>query len=483
MALEMEEMDLREYWDIIVKKRGIVAIVFIVTVLAVTIYSLVATPIYEAFTTVMVRESGLSMQSMFLEGVMGGSGTANTAQNYMQIMKSRTVLEQVADAVGHEDLTPKALEKAITVQPIQGSDVLKISMQSPEPELAQLTVNTLADVFINWNRLYQQDDRRTARVFIEIQLQAAEENLRSAEEELKAYKEGERVFSLADETVAKIAQVSQLEATLTETQIAIKEVSERIGQVRRSLAGENETLISSTTIAQNSFVTQYRTRLADLEIRLSSAREKYTDRHPTIISLQAEIDDVTAKLAEAVERVVGTETMSVNPVHRQLYGNLIDLEVETMGLHARETALLTLIDDQEKEMDLLPTRELELARLMRNAKVTEELYLLLRTRHEEARISEAMQTADVQIIDDAVLPENPVKPRVKLNIAIGIVLGLFLGVGLAFLLEFLDNTLNDQDDVERWLGLPVLAHIPDFGVTQARPGKSVRRKKGRELGA
>ena len=232
MALEMEEMDLREYWYIIVKKRGIVAIVFIVTVLAVTVYSLLATPIYEAFTTVIVRESGLSMQSMFLEGVMGGTGTANTAQNYMQIMKSRTILEQVSNILGSEDLTPRALEKAITVQPIQGSDVLKISMESPEPELAQRTVNTLADVFINWNTLYQRDDRRTARLFIEVQLEGAAENLRLAEEELKAYKERERVFSLADETVAKIAQVSQLEANLTETQIAIQEVQERIGQVR-----------------------------------------------------------------------------------------------------------------------------------------------------------------------------------------------------------------------------------------------------------
>ncbi len=481
--MEMEEMDLREYWDIIVKKRGIVAIVFIVTVLAVTVYSLLATPIYEAFTTVIVRESGLSMQSMFLEGVMGGTGTANTAQNYMQIMKSRTILEQVSNILGSEDLTPRALEKAITVQPIQGSDVLKISMESPEPELAQRTVNTLADVFINWNTLYQRDDRRTARLFIEVQLEGAAENLRLAEEELKAYKERERVFSLADETVAKIAQVSQLEANLTETQIAIQEVQERIGQVRASLEREDETLISSTTIAQNTFVTEYRRRLSDLEIRLSSAREKYTDRHPTIISLLAEIEDVKAKLAEEVQRVIGTETMSVNPVHRQLYGNLIDLEVETMGLHARETALLTLIAEQEKELDLLPTRELELARLMRNAKVMEELYLLLRTRYEEARISEVMQTADVQVIDDAILPENPVKPRVKLNIAIGIVLGLFLGVGLAFLLEFMDNTINDQDDVERWLGLPVLAQIPELSVTEARHRKSVRRKKGRELGA
>ena len=59
------------------------------------------------------------MQSMFLEGVMGGTGTANTAQNYMQIMKSRTILEQVSNILGSEDLTPRALEKAITVQPFR----------------------------------------------------------------------------------------------------------------------------------------------------------------------------------------------------------------------------------------------------------------------------------------------------------------------------------------------------------------------------
>ena len=65
MALEMEEMDLRSTGMIIVKKRGIVAIVFIVTVLAVTVYSLLATPIYEAFTTVIVRESGFPCSPCF----------------------------------------------------------------------------------------------------------------------------------------------------------------------------------------------------------------------------------------------------------------------------------------------------------------------------------------------------------------------------------------------------------------------------------
>ena len=116
----------------------------------------------------IVREAASGAESLLFDGVV--SLGKNTAQNYIQIMKSRTLLENVAEAIGREDVTPASLDKAITIQPIQGSDVLKISMQSPEPDLAQAVVNKLADVFISWNLDYQQNDRRTARQFIEAQL-------------------------------------------------------------------------------------------------------------------------------------------------------------------------------------------------------------------------------------------------------------------------------------------------------------------------
>lgn len=466
----MEEMDLREYWEIIVKRRMLIGIIFLVTVLAVTIYSLLATPIYEASTTLMVKEQGSGAASMMIFEGMGGMGK-NTSQNYIQIMRSRTILEQVANAMNDEDVDLKALEKRITIQPVQGSDILKISMQSPDPAEAMDYVNTLADVFMGWNRLYQQNDRRSARIFIESQLESVSENLRIAEEELKAYKEREKVLAPTQETVAMIEQLAKLQANLTEAVVAKEEISERILQVRSNLEMQEETLISSTTISENPFVREYRGHLANLEIQLSGAKEKYTERHPSVLALQAEINDVRNKLTEEVERVIGTETRTLNSIHQELYSSLISLEVEAMALNSRERALLSLVEQKELELGFLPAKELELARLIRDAKVLEELYILLRTRQEETRIAEAMQTADVQVIDSAILPVSPVKPRVKLNIAIGAVLGMFLGIGVSFLVEFMDNTLKTKEDAERLLGVPVLGQIPDFGLVDSKQKK------------
>ena len=135
--MEMEEMDLREYWEIIVKKRSVVAIVFAVTVLAVTIYSLLATPIYEAYATLMVRDSSAGVTSMLFEG-LGGGGGGNTAQNYIQIMKSRRIRASGFHYGSRRRCKSGEPEKAMTIQPVQGSYILKISMQSPDPEEARL---------------------------------------------------------------------------------------------------------------------------------------------------------------------------------------------------------------------------------------------------------------------------------------------------------------------------------------------------------
>lgn len=78
-------------------------------------------------------------------------------------------------------------------------------------------------------------------------------------------------------------------------------------------------------------------------------------------------------------------------------------------------------------------------------------------------VRDIMKVENVQIIDRAQAPMNPIKPRPLLNIAISAVLGLMLGVFITFLIEFLDTTIKTPEDVEKHLGLSVIGSIPKVG--------------------
>ncbi len=73
-----------------------------------------------------------------------------------------------------------------------------------------------------------------------------------------------------------------------------------------------------------------------------------------------------------------------------------------------------------------------------------------------------MKMDNVQLIDAAKVPIDRVKPRPMLNIAIAGLLGLMVSVGVVFLIEYLDNTVKTSEDIEQYIGLPVLASIPEF---------------------
>lgn len=75
-------------------------------------------------------------------------------------------------------------------------------------------------------------------------------------------------------------------------------------------------------------------------------------------------------------------------------------------------------------------------------------------------VKDIMMVENIQVIDEAQVPDSPVKPRPNLNMAIAGVLGLMVGIFLVFLLEYLDSTIKTPDDVERHLDLPVIGTIP-----------------------
>jgi tyrosine-protein kinase Etk/Wzc len=113
------------------------------------------------------------------------------------------------------------------------------------------------------------------------------------------------------------------------------------------------------------------------------------------------------------------------------------------------------------ELSQIPAREVQYARLYRQAEVLSDIYTLLQTRLKEAEIAAAVEDPSVRVVEPAVVPVEPIRPNRPLSLILGLILGLGLGVGVAFLRENMDRSVHTREDLQEVApGLPVLGLIP-----------------------
>ena len=184
--------------------------------------------------------------------------------------------------------------------------------------------------------------------------------------------------------------------------------------------------------------------------------------------VEIQLRDAEEKLKSSEDELKRyTEKSGAKGVGGYMSTRLVDLETKKGDLLKRYTEqhpevqrLEQQIQNIESQMKQLPTEELEYARLNREVNINEELYTLLSKRYKEAQISEADRVQSAFVVTPATEPTSPTKPNKLTNITIGALLGIFLGLLFALIIENLDTSIGTIEDVEKFLGIPVLGIIP-----------------------
>ncbi len=195
--------------------------------------------------------------------------------------------------------------------------------------------------------------------------------------------------------------------------------------------------------------------------------------------IERQMGDSYAKLKESEENLrVFTEKSGAKGVGGFLASRLVDLETKKSELlkkftqhHPEVRKLSDQISAVEEQMKLLPKEELEYARLSRELKINEELYTLLAKRYKEAEIAEADREQSAFIVTPAFEPKSPVSPNKTMNLAVGSFIGIMFGFVLALFFENLDTSIGTIEDVEAYLGVPVLGIIPFEAPTKIKTSK------------
>ncbi len=454
-------LDLSDIVQIIRKRFRFIGSIFLITVFVAAVFSFLIPPTYEAETTLRIKQSKGLADSLLADVPMGNTMmTQQLMSTYAEILKSRTVVKNVIAKTQAEKLNKVRYEEMlerITTEPVKNTEILKVKVQAGRAEEAKLVTNTLVDCFLD--RLTELVRSKDAAVgdFIGERLIEAKQELAWTEDSLEKYKREQQIVAPEAETKALVDNLSKLNQLKAENTVNLAASQAKLESARKEISQEKGEYIADSPLIQ-----QYKAKLADLEVGLVSLLSNYTEKHPRVIAARAEIDETRAKLNAEIARVINAETPSMNPIHQGLLQSKIQAEVEIAAANAQTAALAKITMAGETELSMLPAKEQDLVRLMRDASLAQDIYVMLAKRREEAKISEVMQPTDVQVIDRAVLPDQPIKPNKKINILMAAFLGLFAGTGLAFLLEYLFKTINNADDVDHYLDLPVLGNIPDF---------------------
>lgn len=468
------EIKLRDYYRIILRHIRLTIVIFLIVVAATAYYTIQAPRIYQSSGKVLLE---LQKQTDLFFPTTGFG--RNDLNNQMEVIKSppimRTVVEKITrnpEAATFPILAvtspAKAIAGGIDVSAKREVDIIDISYKSINPMEAQAVVNAVIDSYQEENLKYSRAEVTNVREFLEKQLDFTSEKLAISEEDLRAYKITHEVFSLSDETTEMIKNMVEFEAEFSTAKTELQVAQEKLSYLKTELTKLDEAIGEDIISISSPVLEQLRQKLIDNESKLAIilTKEGYTTEHPELMVLRNEIDNIKSQMKIEIDKILQVDEYTFNPLDRrqQLLTDIVTSEVEFQIAKAKKDALEKVVEQYSIKMSALPDAELELARLERAKALNEQIYSMLITRYEEAKISEEGKVSNIRVLERASLPGSPVSPKVKMNIMIAIILGLGLGIGSAFLLDSLNTRINNLSDVERFVKLPILGTIPNIQV-------------------
>lgn len=341
---------------------------FVVVTLTV-IYLLIATPIYEASVTLKIEpQTKGSLTDIFVSQY---TSTRPEISTEVELIKSRTNLEKVIENLKlvdyYKSKNPeaeiniyslvKSLSDMITVSPVKDTSIVKISVQNPDPELAKNIANELANVYNELLQKFSKSEYTVRRQFIEEQIPVLEKELKILEDELKKFKEKNKIYVLDVEAQNLLNAVYNFDNQINQHKIQLEETRAKITTLNQQLKQTNQKIISSETISINPIVSQLRSKLAELQVELSALLNNYSENDQRVKDTRRKIDETEKMLRSEVEKIVTAQVQSINPDYQNIYSQLIEAHSKYEVINSTIVAIKKMREQYSSKVAKLPTVE------------------------------------------------------------------------------------------------------------------------------
>ncbi len=478
-----------DYYYVLSKHRWLIIGTLILMVTLTMLFTFMMKPVYRSTASLVIdkerTKSPLTGERTDYEDFRSQSLTFNT---HFKLITSRPVLEeivrqlkldredenlqagllsrmitQVKDNIRlllhkeKRELTPEerfrrvvnVLRKKLDIEHVRDTRLLKISVEDNDPKRAMAIANALAKDYIRFNISNHLKTSQNTLSWMNSQLYEMKKKLEDAEEAFMAFKQRENLYSIEGKQKLIAEKISEFNDSLLKARNKRLEVDAKLQQLRRILNSKKGTY-DVRFLVDNPLINTLNTQLLEAEVRLSSLSKVYRAKHPKIIQVKTKINKIRKKLGQEINKEVKS------------------LNAERAVLLTREKAMGKTIADFNQEALRISRKALKYSILQRNVRTYQKLYDTLLSKIKESNVVKEADVSNIRIVSTAKMPLKPVKPKKGLNLLLSIIFGLMTGVGLAFLLEYVDRSLRTEEDIQRFIDLPVLTIVPEADRTKVK---------------
>jgi uncharacterized protein involved in exopolysaccharide biosynthesis len=405
--IQEEEIDLREYINVLLKRKGVIILIFLIAVITAALVSFfivsyfVLQPVYEA--NVVITVSKPKIKNSLVDEI--------SLEEYKNLIKDIEIEEELIRKLNLDkppiEITPYDLEKMITIELPKDTNLIKMNLQASNPKLTKDMINTWATLFIDKNKRLYFDEVKKAKISVEDRLKYAEKDFFEIEEKVIKFDETINVEIIEDEVMYKIENILSFKSRLIDIQLSLEKENAKKEQIITEMNEQERILKLNKSVVDDQFFQQLISNISDANLEIANL---------TYVSEE------------------------INPIYYDLAQQLISTNISINSLMAEEDQLKKNINDFNISLeDLkkeLTEKKLILSRLNREYSAKEKLYNIFYIQAEEIQLTETAEEDLLKIASLAYEPKYPIKPNKKLNILIAGVLGLFVGIFVAFFLEF-----------------------------------------------
>jgi polysaccharide biosynthesis transport protein len=461
-------LDIRKYFYVVAKRLWLLLLSFMTAIVIMLVMMARQVPEYQAAAKIqLTRSVGLpaNLQQRDMEMILGDY--AHTQRN---IILSREVIQRAREKLR---LTPQefaARYRGVSVNPVWQTAIMAITVTGLEPAFCADYANAIADAFVEYKEQERSGSSQNTVVVLSQQANRLAEEIAKMEGELLSFVRENSVVGIQERgNVAAnlLAQLSKQSAEYRTQRMLLEAQQPLLAQASDEVvlatleyglaspaampggpAAEGEwptdgaeTLIEHGLVAPPQWNLLKREN-AILEARLIAYRKKYKDAHPLI-------QETLQKLQQNEEAI----KVEIQFALKQYYSQL-----EALGI--KEKAASRVEQQWEEQALDIDRKQKEYEGLQRNMTRLQRLYDLIFNRLQEVDISSGIQMESVRILERALTPGGPIKPRNLQSLFLAALIGLGVGVGLIFALEFMDDSIRYPEEIARTFGMPCLGLVP-----------------------